>query len=71
MSAVLGLWIVRCLRYTFGESDRNIGRTVSGLLAGIVWVDLLAVVDIPRELAPIFVVLFLLALLFQKFIPAT
>lgn len=71
VSAVLGLWIVRSLRYTFGESDRNIGRTVSGLLAGIVWVDLLAVVDITRELAPVFVVLFLLSLLFQKFIPAT
>ncbi len=71
MSVVLGLWIVRCLRYTFGVLDRNIGRTVSGLLAGIVWVDLLAVVNIPRELAPIFVGLFLLALLFQRFIPAT
>ncbi|HZQ46184.1 MAG TPA: UbiA family prenyltransferase [Verrucomicrobiae bacterium] len=71
VSAVLGLWILRSLRYTFGESDWNIGRTVSGLLAGIVWVDLLAVVDIPQELAPVFVGLFLLALLFQKFIPAT
>ncbi len=37
LSAVLGLWIVRCLRHTFHASERNIGRTVSGLLAGIVW----------------------------------
>jgi 4-hydroxybenzoate polyprenyltransferase len=73
VSAVVALWTIRSLRYTypFGGAEKNIGRTVSGLLAGIVWVDLLAVVNIPREFAPIFVVLFLLALMFQRYVPAT
>jgi len=71
VSAVLGLWVARCLRYTFGGTERNLGRTVSGLLAGIVWVDLLAVVDVERPLALVFLALFLLALFFQRFIPAT
>ena len=69
--AVLALWVVRCLRYTFGGTERNLGRTVSGLLAGIVWVDLLAVVDVERPFALVFLALFLLALFFQRFIPAT
>jgi 4-hydroxybenzoate polyprenyltransferase len=71
ISAVLALWVVRCLRYTFGGAERNIGRTVSGLLAGIVWVDLIAVADAPKPFAGCFVALFLLALLFQRFVPAT
>jgi heme O synthase-like polyprenyltransferase len=70
LSAVLGLWMVRQLRHTFG-SERNIGRTVSGLLAGIPLVDLLAVADVPKPFAAVFIALFLLALLFQRFIPAT
>lgn len=71
ISAVLALWTIRNLRYAFGGADRNIGRTVSGLLAGIAWVDLLAVVDIRRELMPVFVGLFLIAVVFQRYIPAT
>jgi hypothetical protein len=71
LSVVLVLWIARSLRHVFRASERNIGQAVSGLLAGIVLVDLLAVVDVPRQLGLIFIVLFLLALLFQKFIPAT
>ncbi|HXD01393.1 MAG TPA: UbiA family prenyltransferase [Verrucomicrobiae bacterium] len=71
LSAVLGLWIVRQLRYTFGASERNIGRTVSGLLAGIPLVDLLAVADVPHPFAAVFLALLLLALVFQRFIPAT
>jgi heme O synthase-like polyprenyltransferase len=71
VSAVLGLWIVRCLRYTFGGQERNVGLTVSGLLAGIVWVDLLAVANCPQKLAAVFIALFLSALLFQRYIPAT
>ncbi len=70
VAAVLVLWTVRSLRSVVGEV-KNIPRTVSGLLAGIVWVDLLAVVDIPREQGAVFVVLFLLALVFQRFVPAT
>jgi hypothetical protein len=50
---------------------RNIPRAVSGLLAGIVWVDLLAVANEPTVVAAGFVALFLLALAFQRFVPAT
>jgi len=72
LSAVLGLWIVRCLRHAFLVSDPNVGRAVGGLLAGIVLVDLLAVAGgqtIWTGLA--FVLLFVAALLFQRFVPAT
>jgi 4-hydroxybenzoate polyprenyltransferase len=68
---VLCLWILRCLRSTLWSAERNIGRTVSGLLAGIVFVDWLAVADGPRELGFVFIALFLSALLFQRFVPAT
>jgi hypothetical protein len=44
---------------------------VSGLLAGIVLVDLLAVADQPPGVGIVFLLLFSLALLFQRFIPAT
>jgi 4-hydroxybenzoate polyprenyltransferase len=71
LSAVLGLWIIRCLRYTLWSPERNIGRTVSGLLAGIVLVDLLAVMDCSRQFAAVFICLFFAALLFQRFVPAT
>ncbi len=71
ISAVMALWVIRCLRYTFSVAERNIGRSVSGLLAGIVWVDLIAVADAPKPFAGCFILLFLLALLFQRFVPAT
>lgn len=74
-SIVLGGWAIWCLRHTFGGRKPQIGRTVSGLLAGIVLVDLLAVVggmaDGAPWLAGVFAALFALALFFQKFIPAT
>lgn len=70
-SAVLVLWIVHCLRTTFWSSDRNVGRTVGGLLAGIVLVDWLAVADAPPELGMVFILLFVSALLFQRLVPAT
>jgi len=71
LSAVLGLWIARELRHTFWAGARNIGRTVSGLLAAITIVDWLAVADVPRPVAAVFVAMFLLALLLQRFVPAT
>jgi 4-hydroxybenzoate polyprenyltransferase len=70
-SAILLLWILRSLRPTLWSQDRNIGRTVSALLAGIPLVDLVATVDAPRPVSAIFLVLFVLSLTFQKFIPAT
>jgi hypothetical protein len=71
LSLVLGLWVVRCLRVTFWTSAPNIGRTVSGLLPGIIFVDWLAALDAPRELGFVFLALFGCALLFQRFVPAT
>jgi 4-hydroxybenzoate polyprenyltransferase len=68
---VLCLWILRCLRSTLWSPVPNIGRTVSGLLAGIVLVDWVAVAGAPRELGFVFIALFLSALVFQRFIPAT
>ncbi|MEW6303402.1 MAG: UbiA family prenyltransferase [Verrucomicrobiota bacterium] len=69
--AVLAVWVARCLRLTYSLAKPEIGRTVSGLLAGIVLVDLLAVADSNIALAPWFCLLFVLALVFQRFVPAT
>ncbi len=71
LSLVLGLWLLQSLRTYLWAVDRQIGRTVSGLLAGIVFVDWLAVADMPRLLGLIFVTLFGLAIFFQRFVPAT
>jgi hypothetical protein len=71
LSALLVLWVIRSLRFAYRETDRNIGRAVSGLLAGIVFVDLLAVADAPRFVELIFLALLGAALLFQRFVPAT
>ena len=71
VGAILVLWVIRCLRSTFWSERRDIGRTVGGLLAGIVLVDLLAVAHAPTELAAVFLGLFVLALAAQKWVPAT
>ena len=71
LSAVLLVWMLRSLRHALWSPQRNIGRSVSGLLAGIVLVDLLAVGGGTPLQAVIFLALFGLALLFQRFIPAT
>jgi 4-hydroxybenzoate polyprenyltransferase len=71
LSLVLGLWMLRCLRPVLWSTERQIGRAVSGLLAGIVFVDWLAVADAPRNFGFVFIALFGLAMLFQRFIPAT
>jgi hypothetical protein len=69
-SVLLALWAGWCLSHTFGAGQRNIGRTVSGLLAGICLVDLLALAPQPA-LALVFLALFGVALLGQRFVPAT
>jgi 4-hydroxybenzoate polyprenyltransferase len=71
LSVILLLWVIRCLRHTFWAAERDIGRTVSGLLAGIVLVDLLAVAGATPWIGLVFVLLFVTALLFQRYIPAT
>lgn len=71
LSALLLIWIIRNLSYSFGPGQKNIGRTVSGLLAGIVLVDLLSVTHASAGMIVVFLGLFGVALLFQRFIPAT
>jgi len=71
LGALLAVWIMRCLRTTFWTIERNIGRTVSGLLAGIALVDLLAVASASPQTGLIFLLLFGAALLFQRVVPAT
>ncbi len=70
-SVLLLLWVVWTLLQTFGREHPNIGRAVSRLLAGIALADLLAVADLSRPAAAIFLVWFVLALTLQRFIPAT
>jgi 4-hydroxybenzoate polyprenyltransferase len=74
ISAVLLLWLVRRLRNVFFGGETNASWVVTNLLAGIVFVDWLAVAPIiPSHFqsACIFLGLFGLAKWFQKFIPAT
>lgn len=69
-SIMLAVWAGWCLSHTFKAAQRNIGRTVSGLLAGICLVDLLALSPQPG-LSFVFLGLFLAALVGQRFVPAT
>jgi hypothetical protein len=66
------LWVVRCVRTIFQRSDVHVGQVVSGLLAGIVFVDWLAVApQCPRDLSVVFLGLFGATYFLQKFVPAT
>jgi UbiA prenyltransferase family len=69
------LWVVRCVRTIFERSDVNVGQVVSGLLAGIVFVDWLAVAPQflaqKEEVAVVFLCLFGATFFLQKFVPAT
>jgi hypothetical protein len=71
MSVVVVLWVIRCLRPILWTPTPNLGRGVSGLLAGIALVDLLAVADSPPQLGAVFFLLFVAALLSQRLVPAT
>ncbi|MBL4664700.1 MAG: UbiA family prenyltransferase [Nitrospinaceae bacterium] len=70
-AAICGVWIVWCLRNVFRRSAPQVGKTVGGLLAGIVLVDALAIAQTDLLMNGLLVVLFLSALLLQKVIPAT
>lgn len=70
LSGVLVAWTGLCLRHLFGRGQPNVGRTVSGLLAGICLVDLLAAPPDPAVF-PVFLFCFVAALLGQRFVPAT
>lgn len=71
VSAMVVLWTLRSLRSLFWSAEKNVGRTVCGLLAGICLVDLLAVAFVPPPVAGLFIAGFLLSLFFQRFVPAT
>ena len=71
LSGLLVIWIIQALLYAYWQAGKNVGRCVSRLLAGIVLVDVLSVANTTPVIFMIFGGLFLLALLFQQFIPAT
>jgi 4-hydroxybenzoate polyprenyltransferase len=70
LSATVVLWVARSLRYTLWSNERDLARTISGLLAGIVFVDWLAAADTPREWSAAFIALFAATLLLQRFDPS-
>ena len=65
------LWTVRSLLFTFKSMIPQYGRTVSGLLAGLVLFDFLLAASQNLQLGLVFFVFFGSSLIFQKFIPAT
>jgi hypothetical protein len=71
LGLLLVIWILPSLRFAFRKDAPQIGFAVANLLAGIVLVDLLATAAEPWFMGPAFGVLFLLALLLQRFVPAT
>jgi hypothetical protein len=71
LSLVFLLWTARSLRYALWGSKTNIGKAVSGLLAGIVLVDWLAVAHVGKQYGFYFIGMLFLALLLQRVVPAT
>jgi hypothetical protein len=71
LSALVLLWIVRCCRLSLWGPNRNLGRTVAGLLAGIVLIDVLAVAPEPYPTGLVFLLFLGTALLLQRFVPPT
>jgi 4-hydroxybenzoate polyprenyltransferase len=71
LSLVLVVWMLWALRHAFWRTEPRVGYAVARLLAGIPLVDLLAVADLVRPQAGLFPVWFALALLLQRYIPAT
>jgi len=71
LSLVLVLWIALWVRTIFQAGEANVGHIVSGLLAGIVFVDWLAVAPLcPRWLSLAFLILLGATLSLQRFVPA-
>lgn len=64
-------WVIWSLWHMIKGGASAIGRTVSGLLAGIVLVDMLAVQGCGGMMPLIFLGLFVSALILQRTIPAT
>ena len=73
LSFALVLWVARCVRTVFQPDGVNVGLVVSGLMAGIVLVDWLAIAPQmpPLVSAVVFLPLFGAKLLLQRFAPET
>ena len=71
LSLVLVLWAARCARTIFQPGEANVARTVSGLLAGIVLVDWLAVAPLISHpvSAVVFLPLFAAVFLLHRCVP--
>jgi hypothetical protein len=71
LSLVLVLWIALRVRTIFLAAEANVGHIVSGLLAGIVLVDWLALAPLcPKWLSVVFFILFCATLALQRLLPA-
>jgi UbiA prenyltransferase family len=68
---VLCAWVLWSIREILWRPNPNVGYAVGRLLAGITLVDLLAVADLTRPWSALFIIWFVLALLWQRYIPAT
>ena len=64
-------WMIWLLIPLWRKTNRSLGRVVSGLLAGIVLVDIIAVAPFMDFNAAWFLIFFVLALLLQRVVPAT
>lgn len=71
VSLVLTLWVLPFVAHLLRRPPANPVFTVSGLLAGIIIVDFLAVAGASLSFLPVFAGLFGLALLAQRYVPAT
>ncbi|MBK9138803.1 MAG: UbiA family prenyltransferase [Verrucomicrobia bacterium] len=71
LSLLLAIWLWASLKDVFNDSGAQYGPAVSRLLAGIVLVDLLNVVAEPARVSLVFVALFGLTLLGQRYSPGT
>lgn len=72
LALLLAVWTVRAIQTAFRQAGANVPAAVGGLLAGIVLVDLLAVAGGDSiRVSLVFLGLFAVTLVAQRFIPAT
>jgi 4-hydroxybenzoate polyprenyltransferase len=68
---IFALWTLRSLSHLARQDPDGARQTVSGLLAGIVLVDLVALMPAPFPWGVVLLVLFATALVLQRTVPAT
>jgi 4-hydroxybenzoate polyprenyltransferase len=69
LSVVLALWVLRCIRHSWWSQPADHSAAASGLVAGTVLVDWLAVADAPKQLSVVFILLFVAAVGLQRVRP--